>query len=215
MVVEEVFNTIRDEVKAILAKEKGSHNWDHTKRVYNMCLHLAKQEDVDVFILRTAAILHDIGRAEQQRTKGKVCHAEYGATLAREILKKHALDQKTTDSIIHCIETHRSKGSKVPESPEAKVLFDADKLDAIGAVGIGRTFQFAGEYGARLHNHEVDLSTTNAYSEEDTAYREFTLTLSKIKDRMKTPTGKKLSENRHKFMIEFFDRLDKEVDGEL
>ncbi len=101
----------------------------------------------------------------------------------------------------------------MPKSLEAKILFDADKLDSIGAVGIGRAFLFAGEVGAKLHNGHQDLSKTVSYSREDTAYREFQVKLRKIKDRLLTPSGRKLAEGRHRFMVRFFERLDAEVKG--
>jgi uncharacterized protein len=96
---------------------------------------------------------------------------------------------------------------------EARTLFDADKLDSIGAIGIGRAFLFAGEVGAKLHNPEMDLHNTQPYTEQDTGYREFKLKLSKIKDRMLTVEGRRLARERHAFMEEFFERLQQEWDG--
>jgi uncharacterized protein len=96
---------------------------------------------------------------------------------------------------------------------EAKVLFDADKLDAIGAVGVARTFLFAGEVGAKLHNPHVELQNTAPYTAEDTGYREYKLKLSRIKDRMLTQEGRRLAEERHTFMEMFFDRLTEEHKG--
>lgn len=133
--------------------------------------------------------------------------------MARKILKKYGLDEEIIDKVLHCIETHRFRGKKKPKSREAKVLFDADKLDSIGAVGLGRAFLFAGEVGAKLHNKGTDLKKTRQYTKEDTAYREFMLKLRKIKDKMLTKTGKKIAQERHLFMVEFFKRLDKEIEG--
>ena len=98
---------------------------------------------------------------------------------------------------------------------EARVLFDADKLDSIGAVGIGRAFLFAGEVGARLHDKDVDVGKTKPYTREDTAYREYLVKLRLVKDRMTTREGRRLAAGRHKFMAAFFDRIDKETDGAL
>jgi uncharacterized protein len=96
---------------------------------------------------------------------------------------------------------------------EARTLFDADKLDSIGAIGIGRAFLFAGEVGAKLHNPGADLHNTQPYTQEDTGYREFKLKLSKIKGRMLTAEGKRLAEERHAFMERFFERLQQEYEG--
>jgi uncharacterized protein len=99
-------------------------------------------------------------------------------------------------------------------TPEAKALFDADKLDAIGAVGVARAFLFAGEVGARLHSPEADIEATEPYSIDDTGYREFKVKLCKIKDRIMTQAGRKLAEERHAFMEEFFQRFLEEYGGE-
>jgi len=131
------------------------------------------------------------------------------------VLEKYNLDQEKIEKIIHCVESHRFRGSKIPQSMEAKVLFDADKLDSIRAVGIGRAFLIAGEVGAKLHDKNVDIEKTKPYTEDDTAYREFNVKLRHIKDRMLTREGNRIAEKRHRFIADFFDRLNKEVDGIL
>jgi len=209
----DLFDQIKEDAKKFFLNAKGSHNWDHTKRVYNLCIHIGKKENADLEILKLAAILHDIGREEETRSKGNICHAEKSAIFAKEILEKYGFNKEEIDKIRHCIETHRFRGDKIPMSKEAKILFDADKLDSIGAVGIGRTFLFAGEVGARLHNKDVDIEKTEPYTKEDTGYREFMIKLRKIKDRMLTQEGKRIAEDRHQFMVDFFDRLNKEVGG--
>ncbi|MBW2221482.1 MAG: HD domain-containing protein [Deltaproteobacteria bacterium] len=211
----DVLVQIKKEAKRYFENAKGSHDWEHTERVYNLCIHIGKEEKADIEILKLAAILHDIGREYQDKTNGRVCHAEKGALLARELLGKHAMDKVRIDKVIHCIECHRFRGDRIPQSKEAKVLYDADKLDSIGAVGIGRAFLFAGEVGAQLHNIDVDVEKTEPYTKEDTAYREFMVKLKKVKDKMLTEEGKRIAEERHAFMEEFFDRLNKEVEGNL
>lgn len=206
---------IVEEAKHYFTNAKGSHDWDHTERVYNLCMHIGEKENADLEILKLAAILHDIGREYQDKTNGKVCHAEKGALLAGEILEKYEIDKERIEKIIHCIECHRFRGDKIPQSKEAKVLYDADKLDSIGAVGIGRAFLFAGEVGAHLHNIGVDVEKTEPYTKEDTAYREFVVKLRKVKNRMLTEEGKRIAEERHRFMDKFFDRLNKEIEGDL
>lgn len=211
----DVLVQIKKEAKRYFENAKGSHDWEHTERVYNLCMHIGKEEKADIEILKLSAILHDIGREYQDKTNGRVCHAEKGALLARELLGKHAMDKERIDKVIHCIECHRFRGDRIPQSKEAKVLYDADKLDSIGAVGIGRAFLFAGEVGAQLHNIGVDPEKTKPYTKEDTAYREFMVKLKKVKDKMLTKEGKRIAEERHAFMEEFFDRLNKEVEGNI
>jgi uncharacterized protein len=135
--------------------------------------------------------------------------------MAGKILKAHGIKKETMESVVHCIRTHRFRKRAVPISKEAKILFDADKLDSIGAVGIGRAFLFAGEVGARLHNKDVNLRKTKPYTKEDTAYREYLIKLRKIKDRIFTKEGKRIARERHRFMVEFFERLNRETDGRL
>jgi uncharacterized protein len=198
---------IKETAMSYFSDAPRSHDWDHTVRVFNLCMHIGTVEGADMQVLRVAAYLHDIGRPFQDRSNGNICHAQKGAEMAEEILKDEPISADRKANIIHCIRSHRFRGNTQPQTLEAKVLFDADKLDSIGAVGIARAFQFAGEVGARLHNPSVDPEKTDPYTIEDTAYREFRLKLSKIKDRMLTKEGRRIAEERHEFMKMFFDRF--------
>lgn len=192
----------------------GCHGPDHTERVHKTALHIGRLMGAKLDVLSAAALLHDIGRRFETREQGKICHAEKGAELAREILATLDFAPGLIDEIAHCIEAHRYRGDKIPRTLEAKILYDADKLDSIGAVGIGRAFLFAGETGAKLHNEsDVDILACKPYTREDTAYREFKFKMSKIKDRMLTPEGKRLAGERHNFMEVFFERLERETKG--
>ena len=208
-----IIDKIKAEVQSLLTDSRGSHDWEHTERVFRLALHIGKKEGADMTIISLAALLHDIGRNCEAESHGRVCHAEKGAEMAACILEKHNLDSNLIKEIIHCIETHRFRNNKHPQTREAEVLFDADKLDSIGAVGIGRAFLFAGEVGAKLHNKNINIALTHSYSKEDTAYREYMVKLRHVKERMCTDEGKHLAYERHKFMEEFFHRLNKEVDG--
>lgn len=211
----DLFDLVRKEVKRVFADARGSHDWEHTERVAKLCLHIGKKENADLEVLHLAALLHDIGREHQDKANGTICHAEKGAAIARELLGGYALEEALIEKVVHCIETHRFRGDHVPQSKEAQVLFDADKLDAMGATGIGRAFLFAGEVGAKLHDKEIVVEHTAAYSREDTAYREYLVKLVTLKDRMLTEEGKRMAQARHQFMVEFFNRLNREVEGEL
>ena len=192
---------------------RASHDWEHTERVYRLCMHIGQVEGADLKVLALAAYLHDIGRPFEDETKGTVCHAQKGVQVAAELLATYPVSNQQRDNVVHCIGTHRFRGNHEPETLEAKVLFDADKLDAIGAVGVARTFLFAGEVGAKLHNPHADLNNTRPYTEEDTGYREYKLKLSRIKDRMLTAEGRRMAEERHAFMERFFQRLTEEYEG--
>lgn len=208
-----------DDIKVLakrhLTDARGSHAWDHTLRVYNLCMHIGRVEGADLEVLKIAAYLHDVARPLQDQSRGAVCHAEKGAEMARALLQHYPLSEDRKANVIHCIRSHRFRGNCHPETVEARVLFDADKLDSIGAIGIARTFQFAGEVGAKLHNPFIDPENTEAYTEEDTAYREFKLKLSKIKDHMLTAEGHRIARERHSFMEGFFKRFLQEHEGSL
>jgi uncharacterized protein len=207
------WESIQQLVQKEMKSSPASHGRDHVKRVYELCLKIGKKEKADLTILSLAALFHDIGRKEEQVSGGKVCHAQVGAEKAGRFFDQLGISDPIKRAVLHCIRSHRFRGKQVPESLEARILFDADKLDSIGAIGIGRAFLFAGEVGAKLHNAHKDLSKTVSYSREDTAYREFQVKLIKIKDRMLTPRGKTMAEGRHRFMIRFFKRLDEEIKG--
>jgi uncharacterized protein len=203
-----------EKARALFDGAKGSHDWDHTLRVLRLCEHMGPEEGADMVVLRIAALLHDIGRSRQDEANGALCHAAEGAGMAEPLLENLDLDPGRKANVIHCIRTHRFRGGCCPQTIEAKVLFDADKLDAIGAVGVARAYLFAGELGARLHNPNHDIAGTAAYSAEDTGYREYKIKLCKIRDRILTATGRGLAEERHRFMEQFFERFIAETEGE-
>ena len=178
-----------------------------------MAMAIGKKMQANLLIVGTSALLHDIGRKAETESKGALCHAEHSAVLARPELARLGYDEDDINHICHCISSHRFRKGSPPQTIEAKILFDADKLDSIGAIGIGRAFLFAGQIGACLHNPEKDPKETEAYSNEDTAYREFQVKMSKVKEQMQTPLGKQIAERRHHFMELFFDELNSEIYG--
>ncbi len=191
--------------------EGGSHGPDHSERVLATAVVIGRTMAARQDILIPAALLHDIGRQEESRSHGRICHALRGADLAAPILQNLGYRGPDIDAICHCIRSHRYRGGHIPASLEARILFDADKLDSIGAVGIGRAFLFAGQIGAKLHNPETDPTATLPYSLEDTAYREFRVKMSRVRQQMLTPMGRELAEERHAFMQLFFDQLTRET----
>ncbi len=194
----------------------ASHGWDHVERVVRNALHISSKEPgSDPFIIRVSALLHDIARPEETAGGGSSCHALIGGDMAMEFLLSCGLDEVRARHVSDCIRSHRYRNELVPATTEAKILYDADKLDSIGAVGVGRAFLFAGEVGARLHNSHVDISLTSSYSSEDTAYREYSVKLKRVKETMLTREGARLAAERHAFMEEFFSRLDGEIYGDL
>lgn len=209
---------IKEEVKKLYAATSPSHDWSHVERVLRLCVRIGKNEGANLKILKLAALLHDVGRKKQDASDGEIDHASLGANMAQELLEKRNYSEQTIQRVKHCIEAHRFRSDVMPESKEAKILFDADKLDAIGAVGLARGFAFVGEIGAKLYDKEIlynkKIQDTAAYTKKDTAYREFLVKLSKLRDVMLTETGNELAEGRYQFMRTFFERMKKEIKGE-
>lgn len=211
---EDLLAQIRSIAKSIFASAAGSHDWEHTLRVHRLCRKIGPVENADMLVLEAAAYLHDIGRSAQDKSNGSVCHATKGAEMAVGLLSDLAVGEDQKQNIIHCVASHRFRGADAPVTNEAKVLFDADKLDAIGAVGVARAYLFAGELGACLHNPNISIEDTLPYSRDDTGYREYIVKLSKIKNRILTGEGKRLAKKRHEFMNFFFQQFLEEYDGE-
>ncbi|RZB34415.1 MAG: uncharacterized protein SRB1_00183 [Desulfobacteraceae bacterium Eth-SRB1] len=204
---------VKAHAEKLFIDAKGSHDWDHTLRVCRLCERIGPVEGADMDVLLIAACLHDIGRSCQDASNGAVCHAEKGAMMAQPIVKDLPLSKKQKENIVHCIKAHRFRGNHVPKSTEAKVLFDADKLDAIGAIGVARAYLFAGELGARLHSSEINVEEAKSYSRDDTGYREFKVKLNKIRNKILTGEGRKIAKERHLFMEAFFKRFLEEYEG--
>ena len=214
----EMVGELTAQVKSRLAALPGCHDWDHTLRVVHNARHLARVEDADALVVECGALLHDIGRAEELTAAGKskTCHAALGAEMAPAILAAAGfVDPGFVARVVECVRAHRYRRREgaPPESLEAKVVYDADKLDSIGMVGLGRAFHFAGRIGARLHNTEDEATAAKSYSREDTAYREFLVKLRHVPERMLTREGRRLAEVRHQRMLRFFAEFAEECAG--
>jgi uncharacterized protein len=207
------YRDIYNFVRSKLESAPGCHDFDHTLRVLNNAEKLALElPKADLRIVRLAALLHDIARPEEMQSKGRLCHAREGMTLAVSLLNEYGFSAEMIDHIAACIGSHRFRGSgPEPESREAQIIYDADKLDSIGAVGIGRAFHFAGRENARIHNKPEEALNSDEYSREDSAYREYLVKLRHIPGKMLTVPGKRLAAVRSQFMDEFFEQLNKEI----
>lgn len=217
-ITKEIVREVEKEARKYFEGASGCHDWTHVERVKNLALNIGKKEGAKLDVLEMAALLHDIGRRDEMKCKGKFCHAEKGAEIAREILGKHKIEKSVVENIIHCIQAHRYRKNLKPSTLEAKILFDADKLDSIGAIGVARDFLFAGGAGScnlytgnekKLAKEEKDYS----FTKEDSAVLEYEIKLKFIKNKMLTKNGKKIANERHKFMKDFFVRFWKEVKG--
>ena len=199
------------QIEGLLGGEEGCHDFDHTLRVLKNARMLAAEEacsETECILIDLAALLHDCARPEEFASRGRICHAERGAEKAGEILRSLGCsDPEVILPVCDAVRCHRFRGDFRPATTVAKILHDADKLDCIGAVGIGRAFHYAGKLGARLHNTAEEALNSAEYSREDTAYREYLVKLSKVPDRMATVSGKRHAQERAEFMREFFRRM--------
>ncbi|WP_297430022.1 HD domain-containing protein [Clostridium sp.] len=202
----------------------SAHNLDHVFRVYNLCLLLARyEENVDLEILIPAALLHDIARVEESKDKtGEIDHAVLGSIVGENILRKLGYEEEKIEKIKHCIIAHRFRTGNEPNTIEAKILFDSDKLDIIGASGIARTFMLAGQFGQRLAVNEPlnDYMKSNTVENgrlkdvsKHTPFIEYEVKFKKIPDKLYTEKAKEIGKERLKFMDEYFNRLKLEIDG--
>jgi len=220
-----------ERIRRIVAKElyHSHHDMEHVERVFNLCMHLARYETkVDLDILKTAALLHDVARVKEfEDRKGETDHATLGAEMAGEILSKLDYDEEKIARIKHCIAVHRYRRNRRPETVEAKILFDADKLDALGAVGVARTFMIAGQYGQRIYSDvpieeylmdnvvgertEIRLKDISKHSPN----LEFELKFKHVPERLYLRKAREIAKERLAFMEDFFERLRAEAKGNM
>ncbi len=220
----------RRRIKEIVERELScsAHAMEHIIRVYNLCLHLAEDEsNMDMNVLEAAALLHDIARVKEFTDKtGSIDHAVLGAAMAEQILKMLGYSEKKIAHIKHCITAHRFRGEVKPETTEAKILFDADKLDVLGATGVARSFMVAGQYGQRICSDvpiDMYLKDNVVGGRADGRIRdmskhtprlEFELKFKHVPERLHTRKAREIAEKRLRFMREFFERLEKEMIGQ-
>jgi len=210
-----------EEAREYYSDADTAHGFDHVLRVLALAERIGALEGADPGIVRTAALLHDIGRPEEMESGRS--HAEAGAEKARRVLSDWP--PRLVDAVVHAIAAHRFRDEVVPETLEARVLFDADKLDSIGAIGVARAYAVAGLRGQPLwgevrpgymeaeSSHE--LSERQGQPSAHTPAHEFAVKLSRIKDMLFTDTARRIAEDRDRFMTDFFARLEREVRGEL
>lgn len=211
----ELINLTKDFVKQTLSGAEGGHDWFHTLRVYNNALLIAKTESVDIFVVSLGALLHDVADSKFYDGDETV-----GPKVAREFLFNHNVDSVVIEHVVKIIENISFKGGNEAQkfkSPELDVIQDADRLDAIGAIGIARCFNYGGFKNRQLYNPNVkpNLNMTKAEYKASNAptINHFYEKLLLLKDRMNTPTGKQLAHERHVFMEAYLKQFYSEWNG--
>jgi uncharacterized protein len=202
LVLEALPARLVEKAKRYFDGQDPAHDWQHNLRVMSLCERIGREEGADMQVLRLAALLHDIGRAEELRTKQ--CHAEISAREAAVLLQEEGCSAQLIATVQKAILTHRFRKQNPPTTLEEQILFDADKLDSIGAIGVARAFAYSGVIRQPIHTDDP---------EQHTPAKEFAMKLRHCKDRLITATAKQIAEERHRFMVEFFAQWERELRG--
>ncbi|RIV35109.1 HD domain-containing protein [Flagellimonas lutimaris] len=212
-----VQNTI-DFVKDELKNAEGGHDWFHIERVFNTSKLILKHEQGNSIIVQLAALLHDI--ADPKFHGGD---ESLGPKIAEKFLESQSVDEETNAHVVNIIKHMSFKNSLEQNgekftSKELQIVQDADRLDAIGAIGIARAFNYGGFKNRELYNPEIapNLNMTKEGYKKSTAptINHFYEKLLLLKEKMNTPTGKKLAEQRHQFMLNYLEQFYKEWNGD-
>lgn len=192
--------------------EDAAHDREHVYRVLHIALQIAKTEqEADPDVLIAACLLHDIGRKAQFENPA-LCHAAVGAERAARFLRRNRFDETFANRVSSCIASHRFRKDNPPASIEAKILFDADKLDVTGAVGVARTLLYQGETVRPLYTRDAaGRIEDGSAGGEDSFFREYKFKLERIYDRFYTEKGRELALQRKQAAVAFYEQLLAEV----
>jgi uncharacterized protein len=207
------------EARAWYSQADPVHNFDHVMRVYAMAERLAQAEGADLEIVRAAALLHDAqGSAPGGEGQQRATHHHSSAEFAAQVLQAEGWPAARIAAVQHAIRAHRFRDqTEPPQTLEARVLFDADKLDVLGAIGAARTIAYAVLDGQPVYAEpSVHFRQTGEKEpgEPHSSYHEFIFKLSKVKDRLFTPTARAIAVERHQYLVDFYRRLQAEERGE-
>lgn len=203
-------------VKAKLENAEGGHDWFHIERVYKNALQIADGEVCSITVVKLGALLHDIADSKFHNGDETI-----GSKIAREFLESENVDEDTIQQVINIIENISFKGGnteKTFSSIELNIVQDADRLDAIGAIGIARAFNYGGFKNRPLHNPNIapkfKMSKEEYKKSEAPTINHFYEKLFLLKDKMNTETGKQIAQGRHHYMKGFLSEFYAEWDGE-
>lgn len=209
-----IVETVAGKVRRVLNKEDPSHDWPHVRRVQNMAVFIGERENADIFVIVLAALLHDVGDWKLYRGDETV-----GPRLARQILNTVDVPTETVTHVCEIIATMSFKGAGVESrmtTLEGKVVQDADRLDALGAIGIARCFSYGGHKGRPIHDSSrppVFHQTKESYLQESTSINHFYEKLLLLADLMNTETGRTIARERHRLMEGYLKKFHLEWEG--
>lgn len=203
-------------VKQQLQDAEGGHDWFHIERVYKNAVLIAQEEVCDVTIVKLGALLHDI--ADSKFHNGD---EEIGPSTARKFLESENVSEEIIEHVIQIIKNISFKGGNFQKqftSKELEIVQDADRLDALGAIGIARAFNYGGFKNRALYNPNIapklNMSKEEYKTSDSPTLNHFYEKLLLLKDKMNTETGKKLAKERHRFMEIFLSQFYAEWEGE-
>jgi uncharacterized protein len=209
---EEFFDRLREKILPYFKSGDG-HDFGHVDRVYRLVLKISEEEDVDMDVVRAAALLHDVARSE--RGGDGLCHAERGARMALGLLKEIGFPKEKFDAVAHAIEVHQySRGLKA-ESREAEILQDADRLDALGAVIIVRMVEAATKYKEPIYDPNIPIKDEYDGSKLTLINHIYEKLLKMTPDSFKTEKAREIAKGRYDFVKEFAERYVGEVEGKI
>lgn len=196
-----------DEARGLYQDADAAHAFDHVLRVLALAEHIGRAEGADLEIVRAATLLHDVARHQPD-------HHQQGAELARQLLVSQP--PARVEAVCHAIAAHRFRHGPKPATLEARCLFDADKLDAIGAIGVARAVAYGATHGQRLWTQPLAAIDPASLPPTDGSYtpsHEFVYKLARLQAILTTGTARRIAASRHQFMLDFFERLDAEAQG--
>lgn len=218
MTNQQLIEETADFMKNKFAAEATGHDWWHLYRVWQLSKHIAsKEKGADMLVVELAALMHDIADHKFNGGDTKV-----GATKAGNWLRKIGADEKTTEHVQEIVRNISFKSAKIKadlKTLEGQIVHDADKLDAMGAIGIARVFAFGGAHDRLIYSPEIKLIEDYTYEKTNpsnsTAVHHFYEKLLLLKDRMFTATGKQMAVHRHEYMEQYLKEFYAEWDGKL
>ena len=211
MIGEEVFASAKDYIRTLFEGDGSGHDFYHSMRVHDAAVSIAESEGGDLDVIRLSALLHDVDDRKLFDSK------DYDN--ARSFMTGNGIPDEMQERVVHVISqiSFKGKDSVVPDTLEGRIVQDADRLDAIGAIGIGRAFAYGGSRGRPMHvpgeSFLEDMDADTYYNHENTTINHFYEKLLLLKDLMNTPTARELADGRHRFMESFLEEFYAEWDG--
>jgi len=214
---QQIINRTIDFVKHTLKDAEGGHDWFHIQRVFNNAKLIVKTESADEFIVSLSALLHDIADSKFHNGDETI-----GPKKATEFLMSQNIDSIVIEHVVQIIKNISFKGGNIDRtfsSKELDIVQDADRLDAVGAIGIARCFNYGGFKNREIFNPnikpEVNMTKEEYKNSNAPSINHFYEKLLLLKDKMNTPTGKRIAIERHKFMEKYLDQFYAEWDGNI